>query len=163
MVLLVLAAAFVVWRASKGESPSDTLKVLREVAPGAAAPEPDPIETVDVGTSIDSQIDLGSDAKAAQRREGFVGVLPGDFPRDVYVYEPSILFDYGNDPGNRFIRLRIRRPASEVAETYARRLRSDGWSGPDLGSDLVTYAKAGRSIRVQVVSEEGGTLLRIGY
>lgn len=162
-ILLVVAAGFVLWRASKGETPAQTFKALREVSPGNREAPEELIETVDVGDSIDSRIDLEDDVRAAARAEGFVGVLPGDFPHDIYIYEPSFLLDFGNDPGNRFIRLRIRRPLKEVASTYSSRLRSDGWSGPALSGTPATLKKGARSIRVDIVEQSGDSLVRIGY
>ena len=58
------------------------------------AEEDDILDTRDVGSGVDSQIRPEDDARPAPREViSLVGMLPSDFPDDVWVYEPSSIVD----------------------------------------------------------------------
>lgn len=84
-------------------------------AEGNPAPEP---ETVDVKSSISVSTD--SDTQAAPPRKGMVGVLPSDFPRDLPIYVPSSIIDFGRKDGRRFVLLQSP-DGRDAVETWLRR------------------------------------------
>ena len=63
---------------------------------GKAAPE-----TVDVAPPL--SVNTEGDVKAAPPKKGMVGILPSDFPRDLPIYIPSSVIDFGKKDGKRFV------------------------------------------------------------
>lgn len=84
-------------------------------ADGAPPPAP---ETVDIKPALAPPTE--DDIKAAPPRKGLVGVLPNDFPRDLPIYLPSSIIDFGKQDGRRFVLLQSPDPRGTV-ESWMRR------------------------------------------
>ena len=83
----------------------------------AGAPPPAP-ETVDITPPLAPPTE--GDIQAAPPRKGLVGVLPNDFPRDLPIYLPSSIIDFGKKDGRRFVLLQSPDPRGTV-EAWMRR------------------------------------------
>lgn len=79
-------------------------------------------ETVDIAPAI--QPPTEDDIQAAPPRKGLVGVLPNDFPRDLPIYLPSSVIDFGKQDGRRFVVLQSPDARSGV-EAWLRRAVAD--------------------------------------
>lgn len=79
-------------------------------------------ETVDIAPAISVPTD--GDVEAAAPRKGLVGVLPNDFPRDLPIYLPSSVIDFGKKDGRRFVLLQSPDPRPGV-EAWLRRAAAD--------------------------------------
>ena len=128
------------------------------------APADETIETVDVGEGIDSNIRPEEDVRAEVRERGLLGVLPGDFPGDLWVYEPASIVDFGAAEGGRsFVALRAVATPAEVA----RRLRAEesarGWEASAATSTLLTFSKGGRRVEAELEQRGNETWIRIEY
>jgi hypothetical protein len=128
------------------------------------APAEETIETVDVGEGIDSNIRPEDDQRAEVRERGLLGVLPGDFPRDLWVYEPASIVDFGAAEGSRsFVALR----AVAAPERVAQRLRSEesarGWQVEAATGTLLTFSKGGRRVEAELEQRGNETWIRIEY
>ena len=138
------------------------------VAPACRRGEPDaggdPVETVDVGESIDSRIRPEEDPRAEVRARGLVGVLPGDFPSDLWVYEPASIVDFGTaEPGRSYVALRT----VATPEAVSRRLQAEegqrGWQVSVVAPTLVTFSKQGRLVEAELEQRGNETWIRIEY
>ena len=122
------------------------------------------LATTDVGGSIDSRIRPEDDLREEARAGLVVGVLPGDFPGDVWVYQPSIVSSFARtDSEERFVVLRVREEMAAVVEQLDIRLAGDGWRGASLAAGQSTFRKGPRELRVSVRQDRGETLIRIDY
>jgi hypothetical protein len=127
-----------------------------ETADGQKAPE-----TVDVGPAVD--VDPDRDQVAVKPKVSLVGVLPDDFPKDVPVYIPSSVTDFGRSGGKRFVLLQAPHDRAQVEA---------GWRSL-LSQQKVRVEAAGgrwRLLRGQRVAASaafakisGGTEIRIEY
>ena len=126
----------------------------------------DGFETRDVGSGVDSQIRPEDDVQPAPREVvSLVGMLPSDFPDDVWVYEPSSIVDLpASASEERYIVFRARETLPTVAEKMSARLAADGWSGGSLdGGRPVTFRKGDRQVVVGLVDEREETSIRVEY
>ena len=128
------------------------------------ASEGDSIETVDVGESIDSQIRPEDDPRAEVRARGLVGVLPGDFPSDLWVYEPASIVDFGTaEAGRSYVALR----AVATPEAVSRRLQAEegqrDWRVSVVTPTLLTFSKEGRLVEAELEQRGNETWIRIEY
>jgi hypothetical protein len=128
------------------------------------APAEDTLETVDVGEGIDSNIRPEDDVRAEVRERGLLGVLPGDFPGDLWVYEPASIVDFGAAEGGRsFVALR----AVAAPDDVARRLRGEqstrGWEVEAATGTLLTFSKGGRRVEAELEQRGNETWIRIEY
>ena len=118
----------------------------------------------DVGDSIDSRIRPEEDSREQAGAELLVGILPSDFPADVWVYRPSTVSNFGAaDSEERFVELRVREEMASVAEQLDLRLAGDGWRGESLSTGRSTFSKGPRQLQVTLQDQNGETLIRIEY
>ena len=125
-----------------------------------AAPGPAKLETQEVGAAPDATLSTEGDTVEHRRpSSSFSGVLPGGFPKDLPVYEPSSLVDFGEDTAGAFVvfqtpddlaRARARYPAAIVGRGWARE------SGD-------AFSKAGRRVRVAFEGLHPGAKIRVSY
>ena len=125
-----------------------------------------PLETFDIDEGADKNIRPEDDVREAPREVvSLIGLLPSDFPEDVWVYEPSSIVDLpaaGSE--ETFIVFKAREPIAAVAAKLERRLAADGWSGPGLsGGELQTWAKGDRRLGVGLTDRREETDIRIEY
>ena len=126
----------------------------------------DGFETRDVGSGVDSQIRPEDDAQPTPREViSLVGMLPSDFPDDVWVYEPSSIVDLPAPASEeRFIVFKARETLPIVAAKLDARLAADGWSGSSLrGGHPVIFRKGERTVVVGLVDEREETSIRVEY
>lgn len=79
---------------------------------GEAEAAPKAPETVDIAPAL--QPPTVDDVQAAPPRKGLVGVLPNDFPRELPIYLPSSVIDFGKQDGRRFVLLQSPDPRPGV-------------------------------------------------
>lgn len=70
------------------------------------------LETVDVAPSL--SVPTEGDIKAAPPKKGLVGILPNDFPRDLPIFLPASVIDFGKKDGRRFVLLQSQAGRAEV-------------------------------------------------
>ncbi len=62
------------------------------------------------------------------RERGLLGVLPGDFPTDLWAYEPASIVDFGAaEAGRSYVSLRTVAPPQEVSRRFQAQEQSRGW------------------------------------
>ena len=125
-----------------------------------------PFETEDVGAGVDHQIRPETDTKPAPREMvSLIGLLPSDFPADVWVYEPSSIVDLpAPDSSELFVTLKARAEFAAVAAKLGAKLAASGWSGASLESgDTVVFRKGERQIVVGLEDQRGETRIRVEY
>ena len=131
---------------------------------GDAPPSEDAIETVDVPESIDSQIRPEDDTRAELRERGLLGVLPGDFPSDLWVYEPASIVDFGEaEAGRSYVALRTVATPAEAARRFQAEERARGWEVAVVAPTLVTFTKGGRLVEAELEHRGNETWIRIEY
>ncbi len=143
-----------------------SLLILGCPAAEPGAEEEDSFDTRDVGSGVDSQIRPEDDAQPAPREiVSLVGMLPSDFPDDVWVYEPASIVDLPAAASEeRYIVFRAREALPAVAQKMGARLAADGWSGDSLdGGEPVTFRKGDRQIVVGLVDQREETAIRVEY
>lgn len=121
-----------------------------------------PLEPVEVTDVVDAEIDLSSDEKGPRIEEGVSGLLPADFPRDLPLFAPSSLVDYGSGGGGRFLLLAAGRSAAEVRSKQLASARAAGWSVAEEGGGW-RLGRGGRSVRLEIRDAGGATELRFEY
>jgi hypothetical protein len=128
------------------------------------APAEETIETVDVDEPIDSQIRPEEDKRAQVRERGLLGVLPGDFPADLWPYEPASIVDFGEaEAGRSYVSFRIVASPQEVIRRLQAQERSRGWAVTQATSTLLSMSKGGRLVEAELEQRGNETWLRIEY
>ena len=140
--------------------------VLPSCSGDVAAVREEALETEDIDAGVDKMLRPEDDARATPREVvSLIGLLPSDFPDDVWVYEPSSIVDLPDaDSEERFIVFKAREPVDTVAAKLEARMAADGWSGGGLGGgELQTFSKGDRQVRVGLVDQREETQIRIEY
>jgi hypothetical protein len=89
------------------------------------------------------------------------GILPGDFPDQIPLYQPSSLTNHGEtDKGLRFVELTIPEPAQRVRMAYFQELQRAGFA--NLG-DEKSWQQDTLVIEVEVSPAGSDSVLRIAY
>ena len=143
-----------------------SLLILGCPAAEPGAEEDEGFETSDISSGVDSQIRPEDDARPTPREViSLVGMLPSDFPDDVWVYEPSSIVDLPAPPSEeRWIVFQARETSPIVAAKLEARLRADGWSGGTLDGGLpVTFRKGERTVVVGLSDQREETSIRVDY
>lgn len=125
-------------------------------AEGNAAPEP---ETVDVKSSL--SVSTENDTQAAPPRKGLVGVLPSDFPRDLPIYVPSSIIDFGRQDGRRFVLLQSPDARAGVDAWLRKALTQSGFKITTEGGKVV--ARKGDRRHELSLSGQSTTEFRYDY
>jgi hypothetical protein len=122
------------------------------------------IDIVDVGDGIDSQIRPEEDERAEVRDRGLLGVLPGDFPKDLWAYEPASIVDFGAaENGRSYVALRTVGSPAEVSRRFQSQEGSRGWQVAVVASTLLTFSKDGRLVEAELEQRGNETWIRIEY
>jgi hypothetical protein len=132
----------------------------------AATPkaERETLETVDVDAPVDSQIRPDQDQRAQVRDRGLLGVLPGDFPADLWVYEPASIVDFGAaEAGRSYVALRAVGSPQEVSRRFQAQEGSRGWQVTVATATLLSFSKQGRLIEAELEQRGNETWIRIEY
>ena len=130
----------------------------KETAPPAA----EPLATIEVGAAPDAAATTEADSQShSLADESFAGVLPGGFPADLPIYQPSSLVDFGpGEGGFQSVTLRTSDSAATVRSRYLASLRAAGWSSTGEESH---WRKGQHELQVEVVDARPGTRLRLSY
>ena len=127
-------------------------------APDAASK---PIPTEDVSPPLGAGVSIAGDRQEQTRRPRFSGVLPGNFPRQVPLYEPSTLADFGpSGPARSYVILQTPDSPAIVRPRFLEQLAARGHR---VGADGTTLLEGGRSLRVTFEDARPGTRIRLEY
>lgn len=122
------------------------------------------METVDVDEPVDSQIRPDQDQRAQVQDRGLLGVLPGDFPSDLWAYEPASIVDFGAaEAGRSYVALRTVGSPAEVSRRFQSQERSRGWQVTVATATLLSFSKEGRLIEAELEQRGNETWIRIEY
>jgi hypothetical protein len=117
------------------------------------------LETVEVGEGFDVGLTTAYDQKAKQVGPEVAGVLPDGFPRDLPLYTPSSLVDFGEaDAGLQYLEFDTSDSAAVVRRRLEAKLAASGWR--PLSADLATSfapRPAGTARRRRVVGPAAST------
>jgi hypothetical protein len=122
-------------------------------------PAPPPIETKEVGAAPDATLSTEGDVVERRRASTFSGVLPGGFPKDLPVYEPSSLVDFGQDAQGSFVVFQTPDDSVRVRARYPAAIAAHGWMRE--GGDA--FSRGGRRVRVSFENLRPGTKVRVSY
>ena len=147
-VLLVLTGALLV-----------TSGCQRSKEPGRDAE----LETVDVGEGLDAGLTTAYDEQAKQVGPEVAGVLPEGFPRDLPLYTPSSLVDFGEaDAGMHYLEFDTSDSVAVVRRRLEAGLSKAGWM--PLSADLTTsFVKGDRQVALTIRDLSPGTRFRYVY
>jgi len=134
---------------------------------GCSGPEPagqeaasKSIPTEDVAPPLGAGVSIAGDQQERARRSRFSGVLPGNFPGDVPVYEPSTLADFGSaGAGKSYVILQTPDPLAVVRSRFLEQLGARGYRA---GADGVMVGGE-TSLRVSFEDARPGTRIRLEY
>jgi hypothetical protein len=122
------------------------------------------LEVVDVDEPIDSRIRPEDDPRAQLRERGLVGVLPGNFPQDLWAYEPASIVDFGEaEAGRSYVSFRTVGEPSEVSRRFQAQERARGWEVTAPASTLLTFTKDRRLVEAELEQRGNETWIRIEY
>ncbi len=122
------------------------------------------LEIVDVTEGVDSQIRPEDDIQAELREREFLGVLPGGFPSDFWVYSPGSIVDLESDDGDRgIVALRTFGSVDDVRRRLIEEESARGWQESGVGSALLSFTKEGRRIDLALEAKGNETWIRIEY
>jgi len=124
-------------------------------------PEPAPaqLETKDVGAAPDATLSTEGDVVERRRTSAFSGVLPGGFPKDLPVYEPSSLVDFGKDAQGAFVVFQTPDELARVRARYPAAIAAHGWTRE--GDEA--FSRGGRRVRLSFENLRPGTRVRVSY
>ena len=126
---------------------------------GQADAAPPPPETVDIAPAIKPPTE--DDVVAAAPKKGLVGVLPDDFPRELPIYLPSSVIDFGKKDGRRFVLLQSPDPRAGV-EAWLRRAVADAGYRVEGQGGRLQLSKGGRRFGLSF-SGQGTSEFRYEY
>lgn len=118
--------------------------------------------TVDVSPSI--QVETSEDPKSVEREASFAGALPGNFPKDLPVYTPASLVDFGSsEGGGSFVDILTPHEVARVRRAFVGQLKKSGWSSAAGRDGELILSKGSRRVRLTIRDGEPGTLYRYEY
>ena len=128
-----------------------------------ASDEAEPLETVDIEPGI--EVEIANDLQAAPEVPKLSGILPEDFPKDVPLYLPASLVDYGRTDDGRYIDLLASDNLATVRRELTHRMQARGWriSGDFGRPSGVVIRQGDRKIRLTIQDGRPGTLCRYIY
>ncbi|HRT04310.1 MAG TPA: hypothetical protein P5204_01290 [Kiritimatiellia bacterium] len=98
-------------------------------------------------------------------RAGGAGVMPKDFPADVYVMSGASVVSSISTPGGANLTLKSASPKADVVAKYAAEMKAQGWTTEttmDMGETaMISFAKDNRQASVIVQAEEGATAINL--
>ena len=98
------------------------------------------------------------------RDRGLLGVLPGDFPKDLWPYEPASIVDFGAaEAGRSYVSLRTVGAPQEVSRRFEAQERTRGWQVTKPASTLLSFSKGGRLVEAELEQRGNETWIRIEY
>jgi hypothetical protein len=122
-------------------------------------PAPAKLETREVGAAPDATLSTAGDVVERRHASGFAGVLPGGFPKDLPVYEPSSLVDFGKGADGAYVVFQTPDDIGRVRARYPAMIAASGWAHE--GSD--SFTRGGHRVRVAYESLHPGARVRVVY
>lgn len=122
------------------------------------------LDTVEVGEGFDAGLTTAYDEKAKQIvGPAVAGVLPEGFPRDLPLYTPSSLVDFGEaGAGMHYLEFDTSDGASVVRRRLETELAKNGWR--PLSADLTTtFVNGDRQATLAIRDLSSGTRIRYVY
>jgi len=120
------------------------------------------METVDVAPPL--EIDTSADQEAKARQPSLVGILPGDFPRDLPLHLPASLVDFGESAAGRpTVTLLTPDEISGVRRDLQSKLAAAGWESSSGSGGTLVLKKGGARAWLAVEDGRPGTLYRYEY
>ncbi|MEE9562346.1 MAG: hypothetical protein V3W50_04680 [Thermoanaerobaculia bacterium] len=121
------------------------------------------LETVDVGEGLGAGLTTAYDEQAKQIGPEISGVLPQGFPRDVPLYTPSSLVDFGEaDAGMHYLVFDTSGSAAVVRRRLQADLSKSGWR--PLSADLAaSFVKGDRQVGLTIRDLSPGARIRYVY
>jgi hypothetical protein len=99
-----------------------------------------------------------------QERGGVLGVLPGDFPSDLWPYEPASIVDFGSaEAGRSYVSFRTVGDPAEVSRRFQSQEKARGWQVSTPTSTLLSFSKGGRLVEAELEQRGNETWIRIEY
>lgn len=118
--------------------------------------------TIDVPPPI--EVETSEDQESVEREVAFAGVLPGGFPKDLPVYTPASLVDFGSlEEGGGFVDILSPHEVPRVRRAFVGALKEDGWSSAAGRDGELILSKGSRRVRLTIRDGEPGTLYRYEY
>jgi len=118
------------------------------------------LESVEVAGPPDSTLSTARDKLAPKiGAPGVAGALPGGFPKDLPLYQPSSVVDFGDAGGTHYVSFRASDPPQVVRVALLAEWEQAGWKSAGGGS----YRRGGEQIRLEISGSGGGSDLRISY
>ena len=127
-----------------------------------AADEPKPFDEVVVDSVDDGEFTTVFDEIGPRPVKGISGLLPPDVPRELPLYTPAGLIDFGAGARGRFLVLQADAPPDEVRDEQLSRLRRGGWRVSPEGAGW-RLDRSGRTVRLTLQAVETVTQLRFDY
>lgn len=132
--------------------------------PSSERREPVDLQTVDIEPAPDAELSTELDEKGRRPSTGLGGVLPTSVPRDLAVYEPSSLVDFGElADGRHFIEVDTPAPLSGVRIQVIDRLRAVDWEVSSESETSLVLSKGGRRLTVTLRQAGRGTRIRYEF
>ena len=121
------------------------------------------LDTVEVGEGFDAALTTAYDEKAKQVGPEVAGVVPEGFPRDLPLYTPSSLVDFGEaDAGMHYLEFDTSDGAAVVRRRLEAELARAGWR--PLAADLTTsFVKGDRQVTLTIRDLSPGARFRYVY
>ncbi len=121
-------------------------------------PEPSELEEEVVTLGPESRIDPDQDQKAVVYESEEGGMMPGTFPTDFPLLEPSTVINFGEEEGGLFAVSRVQLSSNTVRERFQRMASAHGWKEiPGETSGQLHFEKDGRSIQLTLSDSSPGT------
>ncbi len=120
------------------------------------------LEAVDVAPSL--TIATEDDPRAVVRPPELTGVLPQDFPKDVPLFLPASLIDFGTrTKGQKYISLLTSASVSEVDRGLTALVQGTGWSASNNDGGSRLLRKGSQQVRLRIEDARPGTLYHFEY
>lgn len=118
--------------------------------------------TIDVPPPI--EVETSEDQQSVEREPAFAGVLPGGFPKDLPIYTPASLVDFGPlEVGGSFVDILTPHEVARVRRAMNGQLKKSGWSSAAGRDGELILSKGSRRVRLTIEDGKPGTLYRYEY
>ena len=120
-----------------------------------------PIPVEEVAAPIGAAVSTAEDKQERMRTETFSGVLPSDFPREIPLYRPATIVDYGTTAAGRsYVVLQTQDRKAQVEGRFSGLLDARGFHR---AADSATMILADLVVRITFEDANPGTRIRIEY
>ncbi len=136
--------------------------VLALIVSCSDAPSEKRSPTVDIPPPV--EVETAEDQQSVEPEVSFAGVLPGSFPKDLPVYTPASLIDFGSpEEGGSFVDILSPHEVPRVRRAFLGALEEGGWSSAAGRDGELILSKGSRRVRLTIRDGKPGTLYRYEY